>query len=185
MSNEADNNKKELIPLNERNFARVIGWISIIDSKAKFIFSVIIVVLGYSVARIEPLIKTCTTLWEKKAISPALILVFFMLAAFVCLIISFVYLLFIIYPKRKPYTGKASHFFYESIAQMSASDFQAKMSSMSLNEAIDGLSDQTYNIAKVVKKRFDQLSISGILFLISLGLLILFSILHQTIPKLY
>lgn len=171
--------------LNERNLARVIGWISVIDSKAKFIFSIILIVLGYSISQVGSLTKTCTFLWDKKLFTSAVVLVFLMLGTFVCLIISFIYLVSIIYPKRKPYTGKVSYFFYESIAEMPAPEFQAKMSSISATEAIDGLSEQTYNNAKVVKKKFDQLSISVIWFWISLGFLIFFSILHQIIAKLY
>lgn len=185
MSKDATNNKNELITLNERNLARVIGWISVIDSKAKFIFSIILVVLGYSVPQVGSLTKICTSLWEKEAFAPVVVLVFLMGGTFICLIVSFIYLVFIIYPKRKPFTGKVSYFFYESIAEMPASEFQAKMSSISATEAIDGLSDQTYNNAKVVKRKFDQLSISVIWFLIGLGLLILSSISHQIITKLY
>jgi len=185
ISNDTSNNKNALISLNERNLARVIGWISVIDSKAKFIFSVILVVLGYSIIQIEPLTKTCTTLWENKVFTSAVVLVFLMIGTFVCLVVSFIYLVFIIYPRRKPYSGKSSYFYYESIARMPASDFKAKMSSISLTEAIDGLSDQTYNNAKVVKEKFDQLSVSAIWFLIALGFLIFFSIFHQIVPKLY
>jgi len=184
ISNDASNNKNELITLNEGNLARVIGWISVIDSKAKFIFSVILIVVGYSMTQIRPLTKTCTILWGRKAFTPVMVLVFFMLGVFVCLIISFVYLVLIIYPKRKPYTGKVSYFFYESIAEIPASEFQTKMSSISVTEAINGLSDQTYNNSKVVKKKFDQLSISVIWFLVGFGLLIFFSILHQILPNL-
>lgn len=184
VDNDATIDKKELITLNERNLARVIGWISLVDSKAKFIFSVILVVLGYSVPQVASLTRTFTSLWENKAFAPAAVLVLLLLGTFVCLITSFVYLVFIIYPMRKPFTGKVSYFYYESIAEMPASQFRAKMSSISATEAIDGLSDQTYNNAKVVRKRFDQLSISVIWFLIGLGLLIVFSISHQIIAKL-
>lgn len=185
MSGDDAMNKTELIALNERNLARLIGWVGVIDSKAKFILSVIIVVLGYSLTRVASLTSTCIGLLDKKAVSPAILLVLLLLGTLVCLLLSFVYLVSIIFPKRKPYTGKASYFYYESIAAMPAADFQTKMSSISEDETIVGLVDQSYNIAKVVKSKFDQLSTSIILFLVSVGLLILFSILHQTIPKLY
>lgn len=185
VNSDATTDDKQLITLNERNLARVIGWISLVDSKAKFIFSIILVVLGYSVPQVASLTKTFTSLWEKKACAPAAVLVLLLLGTFICLIISFVYLVFIIYPKRRPFTGKVSYFYYESIAEMPASQFQAKMSSISATEAIDGLSDQTYSNAKVVKKKFDQLSISVIWFLIGLSFLIVFAISHQIIAKFY
>lgn len=184
MSKDENITESELIAINERNLARVTGWVSIVDSKAKFIFSVIIVVLGYSLSQIGLPIKTITKLMKLEGYIPASLLIFFILSAFVCLFISFIYLLFIIYPKSKTYTNEVSYFFFESIAKMKASDFKRKMSSISFAEVINGLSEQTYNNSRIVKRKFDQLSTSVIWFLISLFLFFIFLILHQIIIKL-
>ncbi len=184
MSKDENITESELIAINERNLVRVNGWVSIVDSKAKFIFSVIIVVLGYSLSQIGLPIKTIAKLMKLEGYIPASLLIFFILSSFVCLFISFIYLLWIIYPKRKPYTGETSYFFFETIAKMEISNFKTKMSSISYPEIIDGLSEQTYNNSKVVKRKFDQLSKSVIWFLIGLFLLFTFLVIHQILIKL-
>lgn len=176
--------ESELIAINERNLERVIGWVAIVDSKAKFVLSVIIVVLGYTFAQIGLPLKTIVELINHKNYSLSVFLICFMICIFACLFASFFYLLWIIYPKRKPYTGETSYFFFETIAKMEISNFKTKMASISYPKIIDGLSEQTYNNSKVVKRKFDQLSKSVIWFLIGLFLLFTFLVIHQIIIKL-
>ena len=172
LNNEKQPNYKLLIHVNQENLDRVISWISIIDSKAKFVLTIILVLLGYLITGVETLIDASQSFWSQRLYYSIIVTDLLFLLAFASLLVSMAYLISIIFPKRKAYTQKSSAFYYQSISAMAVADFQNTMRSLNEDEIIDLLSDQTYNNAKVVVKKFDQLCTSIIWFWIGLGLLI-------------
>jgi hypothetical protein len=168
-----NNNKKfgdiERINLNENNLERAISWVSVVDAKASFILSLILVILGYFISQSNSIFKLLNTLIKKEAFGTLGISVFFLVTAFLSLLISLGYLVVIIYPKRKTDTKHISFFYFDHIAKMEDPDFKSKMSSMGPEEIISGIADQTYNVSKVVQKKFDQLSRSIVFFATCVG----------------
>jgi TRAP-type C4-dicarboxylate transport system permease large subunit len=173
--------EEKTIRLVENNLDRVLKWVSIVDAKAKFTLSILLIVLGYSISQVSQLVELVEKVTKEEFWWIAIILIGMFFGIFISLICSFVFLVSIIYPKRDPTTGRDSIFFFESIAKMSAKEFCKKFSSMTEDQVIEELNDQTYNSAQVVKKKFDQLAKSITWFYISLFLLIVVSVAQQII----
>ena len=179
--NDGTDAQEEALSLNENNLSRVIGWVSVADGKAQFVFSIALVSLAYLVPRIGTIGGTILGLWEGGAYVRACALGLLAMGTVCCLIVSVVHVLLVIYPKTKIHNDAPSYFFFETIADISAAEFRAKMSSISTAEAINGLSDQTYNNAKVVKKKFDGVSSSIIWLGAGIGLAVAVLLLHEMV----
>ena len=185
MSDLKSEEKSYLISVNENNLARTINWVSVIDSKAVFVLTIVLAVFGFLIAQFERSALLLVKLWTIREYTLALILAGVLLVTVFFLAKSLVYLLIVIYPKRTPYTQQNSLFFYDTIAKMVASDFSREMESIKPVDTIRGLSDQTYNLSKVVFAKFDQLSISIKAFAIGLGALILFMALEAILSSIF
>lgn len=173
-----------LVSLLENNLERVLKWVSVVDAKAKFTLSILLIVLGYSISQVSQLVNLLGKIPKEEIKWVGIALTIVLSGTFFCLLISFINLVSIIYPKRDPSTGRDSVFFFESIAEMSATEFNEKLTSMTIGQLANELNDQTYNSAKVVKKKFDQLSNSIKWFYVSLSLLIIFLITQQILQAL-
>ena len=155
----SEQENSHLLDLNERNLGRAIAWVSVVDSKAKFVLAVDAVILGYAASRFSGLWPTMKALWATRRVELCVALTV-LLAAVACLIISSYFLVRVIYPKRTPHTLKGSYFYFETIAMLPSDNFISKMKQMPLCEAVEGIADQTYNVSKVVVKKFNELATS-------------------------
>lgn len=145
-----------LLELNAKNLARAIAWISVVDAKAKFVLTVVILILGYAVSRLKAIAQTTMSQWASQKLA-VLLVDAALLGAFVCLFVSCWYLMRIIYPKRSPYTRERSYFFFQTISEMRPDDFICKMAQMPLDEAVRGIAEQTYNVSQVVSAKLEEL----------------------------
>lgn len=169
---------KSQIEANYKNLDRALGFVSVADNKAKFILSIELVILGFLMTQAKSVFDIIITFWLSKYILKILgatgLLIIFVLYIFLA-IVSIIYLMRVISPKRKPFTGKKSLFFYQAIAEMDSADFKNRMKDITDEEILGELSDQTFNISKAVVEKFDEiqssikwLSASFVLWLIML-----------------
>ncbi len=163
MSN-SDNNKslKYKIEANYKNLERVIGFVSVADNKAKFILSIELVILGFLMTQAKIVFRIIALCWKwngfLKVCGGGVLIVFALYIFFA--IISIVNLIKVIIPKRKVETGKKSLFYFQTITKMNPNEFKNKVKNISEEEIIEELSDQTYNNAVIVGKKFDEIQTS-------------------------
>ncbi len=172
------NNLENKIEANCKNLDRAISWVSVADNKAKFILSIELVILGFLMTQAKFIFTIIITFWQSKHIlkiigGAGLSIIFALYILFA--IISIINLIKVISPKRKPFTDKKSLFYYQTIADISSTDFKNRMKNITDEEILEELSVQTFNISKVVVKKFDEiqssikwLSASFVLWLIML-----------------
>ena len=153
--------RRELIGLSERNLSRAIAWVSVADAKARFISSVALVAIAYLLPQLRWIVGTIVALYQAGSILMVVILVALAIGTALSLAICAVLVVLSTYPSRRTSTDNVSYFYYESIATMPLGAFQERMRQMDDSQAIEGLSEQTYHVAKVVKTKFDRLATSA------------------------
>lgn len=177
--------KTNIITLAENNLERAIQWVSIIDSKALFILTLILAILGYFFTKLDEFINLLFHLYEKKETILLVIISSTMIIQLTSFVTSIVYLVLVIYPKRNPHTQVHSLFFYETISSMSITKFNNDITSLTTSTAIAEINDQTYNISKVIKKKFDQLSMSIKWFSLGLIIFLIYIIIQAVLSRIY
>ncbi|MBX3037796.1 MAG: hypothetical protein KF758_12875 [Anaerolineales bacterium] len=178
--------KLNVLEIAEHNLDRTINWISIIDSKALFMLTLILALLGYIFTKFDTSINLLFTLYNNQKNILFAIILTLLIVEMIGFIVSAVYLILIIYPKRLPYTQQnVSLFFYETISKMPIVNFSKDFSSLKINKALEQINDQTYNNAKVVKNKFDQLSISIKWFSFSLATFFIYMVVQAILTKIY
>jgi hypothetical protein len=178
-----DSSKTEIINANENNLARVISWVPVIDSKAQYIITIVMILLGYSISQLDTLLNTIQNYWKGGHYLYTFVLGSFYTGSIISLSYSFVVLINVIIPKRKPASGKTSILYYNTIAKMPLSEFETEMSNIDSDKLISCLSDQTYNNAKVVNKKCDQLSASIKAFIIGIAFIVAYTIFYKILAK--
>ncbi len=182
MKAEVSNTSEELklIDVSEKNLARMVGWSTVVDSKATFVLTLILVLLGYFVSQLVTYFEAHLKLWNSSSAAPTLLVLLdiALIATLGCLITSIVYLMKIVRPKLIPPTQKLSLFFFQTVEKMPADDFHNRVLKLSVKDALADLNDQTYNVAKVVSQRFGQLNTSITWFWYGFIAFMLFSVLR-------
>lgn len=164
MTNSDNNNSlKHRIEASYKNLERVIGFVSVADNKAKFILSIELIILGFLMSQAKIIFRISVLLWKSGEYlticgSIGFLLVFAFYIFFAS--ISIVNLINVILPKRKVKTRKKSLFYFQTIAEMEPDEFKNKIKNISEEEIIEELSDQTFNNAVIVAKKFDEIQAS-------------------------
>ncbi len=160
----------------EENLNRVISWVAVADSKAQYILTVILAILGYISTKIETIYDIIVKLWLLNRCMSVVIFVM-LISGIGSLLAALVISVFIIFPKRKPSSSGTSHFYFRSISQMDSGSFSKDLNSMSEDQVRGELIEQTHNVSLVVSRKFDQLAAAIWLFWAGLVFLIIFAVL--------
>lgn len=178
--------KLNILEIAEKNLERTIHWVSIIDSKALFMLTLILAIISYIFTKFDTFINLLFYLSNNNEITLLVAIFLLMAVQMIGLIISAIYLILIIYPKRKPYTQEQeSLFFFQTISNMTMINFNRKFTLLKTEKAIEGINDQTYNNAIVVKKKFDQLAISIRWFSFSLVVFFFYMVTQAVLTNIY
>ena len=133
--------------IGKDNLARVIAFVGVYDDKAKFVLSIILAITAYLVTELPTYIDA-----HAKHPSDAWF-VFLDLAVTGCLFSSMWAILLVVLtirPNVTAHSQKRSPLFFQSIAVMPLDEFRSAMTSLSPEKAMELLSEQTYDNAKVV-----------------------------------
>lgn len=145
-----DNDDRYLLDINKDNLARVVGFASTYDTKANFVLTVILALTAYLIAELPSYVdahaKHPTHTWFALLDLSFIGCVGFFVWAVVLIVLT-------IRPNLTQHSQKHSPLFFQSIASTPLDDFRKKMASLSVNEAVDLLAEQTYDNAKVVAKK--------------------------------
>ena len=173
-----DEDSKYLIDVNQANLARIIGFVGVIDAKAKFVLTLVLALTGYLVTQLSSFIDAHTRINTMPAWAATLI-IFLDIAAATCLglfISAAVIAIHAIRPSTTRHTGKASPLFFDTIADMPQEDFKQKMINLLPNELLGLLVDQTYDNAKIVQQKTRDVQRSTRAFFIGLACFFVFTI---------
>jgi hypothetical protein len=145
-----DDDDRYLVDINKDNLARVVGFASTYDTKANFLLTVILALTAYTVSELPSYVdahaKHPTHAWFALLDLSFIGCLGFFLWAVVLIVLT-------IRPNIGQHSQKPSPLFFQSIALTPLDDFRKKMASLSVNEAVDLLAEQTYDNAKVVAKK--------------------------------
>lgn len=182
-TNTQNIDESQVLKINEDNLNRVINWIAVADSKAKFILTILLIALSYVVTQAGIIIDSAIKIAAKSeqiGINIWLLLGILIIGA-IPLLLSLLFLIRIIYPdlKRKKKEEADECFFFQLIAQKDASEFYAKMKDISKTQTIDGIIYQTYNASYIAKIKYSQLKVSIICFFIGLFIIGILAILSR------
>jgi len=147
-----DDDTSGLIDLNKDNLSRVIGFVDVMDAKAKFVLTLALALTSYLVTQLGPYLDAHRR-WSVVTNWAPPFFVVLDLAAIACLALflwTAIVVVDTIKPRTTRHTGKSSPLFFATIADMAHEDFKATMKRLTPNEIIDLLADQTYDNARIV-----------------------------------
>ena len=147
-----DEDTAYLIDVNKDNLDRVIGFVDVIDGKAKFILTLVLALTAYLVAQLGPYLDAHATWGNGHAWAPVffVILDLVALACLGCFISTAITVICAISPRTTQHSGRISPFFFGTIASMPIEDFKTTMKTITPNDVINQLADQTFDNAKIV-----------------------------------
>lgn len=150
-----DQETRYLFDLNKENLHWVIGFVDVIDSKAKFILTLVLALTAYLVAQLGPYLDAHAKWGTMAAWAPTcfIILDIIGLTCLVCFIGTAITVVCAISPNTAQHSGRPSPLFFGTIAEMGIENFKNTMKTLTANNAIDLLADQTYDNAKIVAKK--------------------------------
>ncbi len=170
--------KKYLLDLNQANLERIIGFVGVMDAKAKFVLTLVLALTGYLVAQLTSFIDAHKHIEMVPSWAATLMILLDIAATgcLACFIRAAIIAIQAIQPATIRHTGKASPLFFDTIADMPHEEFKQRMKTLQPDETLDLLADQTYDNAKIVqqKTRAVQASISA--FFIGLACFFLFTV---------
>jgi hypothetical protein len=146
---------QHLIDVNKDNLDHVISFVDVMDGKAKFILTLVLVLTGYLVTQLGPYLDAQAKSGPIHPWAP----VFFVildLAAVGCLFFfvwTAITVVCAINPRLKQETKRPSPLFFDTIAGMSHEEFKKTMTDIVPNKVVDTLIDQTYDNAVIVKEK--------------------------------
>lgn len=173
---EADN--KYLIDLNQANLERIIGFVSVMDAKAKFVLTLVLALTGYLVSQLSSFIDAHTRIASMPSWAGTLIILLDV-AAIACVALfirSAIIAIQAMRPATTRHTGKASPLFFDTIANMAHEEFKQRMKTLLPNEALDLIADQTYDNAKIVQQKTRAVQRSIKAFFLGLACFFIFTI---------
>jgi hypothetical protein len=173
-----DEDTKYLIDVNQANLDRIIGFVGVMDAKAKFVLTLVLALTGYLVTQLSSFIDAHTRInmmppWA------ATLMVLLDIAAAACLaffIIAAITAIRAIRPLTTRHTGKTSPLFFDTIADTPHEEFKQHMKTLLPNELLDLLADQSYDNAKIVQQKTRAVQQSMKAFFIGLACFFAFSI---------
>jgi hypothetical protein len=173
-----DEDSKNLIELNQANLDRVIGFVGVMDGKAKFALTLVLALTSYLVTQLSSFIDAHTRINTMPPWSEMLMILLDVAAA-VCLIffvIAAVLAIRAINPSTVRHSGKSSPLFFDTIAKMSHEDFKQQMKMLTVEEMVELLADQTYDNAKIVQKKTKFVQYSAVAFYLGLASFFIFTV---------
>lgn len=170
MSNEVDEVGVELA---KYNLTLVIEWIKFADSKATFLLTIALAVVGLSLTEIPPATRVVTSLVESDHwwLGLGLIVLHFGFYAFS--VYTIFALVKVVRPSLAPKPERHSWFFFQSLALLSPEDFKSFSAALDTPNKLSQLTDQIYNNAVVARQKYAQIShaLTLLLWSVLLGLL--------------
>ena len=173
-----DQDTQYLIDVNQANLERVIGFVGVMDAKAKFVLTLVLALTGYLVTQLSSFIDAHTRI-DMMPPWAATLMILLDLAAATCLaffITAAIIAIRAIQPSTIRHTGKTSPLFFHTIADTSHEAFKQQMKTLLPNELIDLLADQTYDNAKIVQQKTQAVQRSMKTFFIGLACFFAFTI---------
>ena len=146
---------KYLIDVNKDNLDRVIGFVDVMDGKAKFILTLVLALTAYLVTQLGPYIDAHAKWSTGHAWSPVFFVILDLLAiaCLGCFITTAITVVCAISPRTAQHSGRVSPLFFGTIATMPLEDFKTTMKAITSNDVIDQLADQTFDNAKIVSQK--------------------------------
>lgn len=150
-----DEDTKHLIDVNKDNLDRVIGFVDVIDGKAKFILTLVLALTAYLVTQLGPYIDAHAKWGNGHPWAPVFFVILDLLAlsCLGCFITTAITVICAISPRTTQHSGRVSPLFFGTIASMPIEDFKATMKTIAPNDVIDQLADQTFDNAKIVAQK--------------------------------
>lgn len=166
-----------MIGISKDNLQRMIDWIASSDQK----IGIIMIVLGTATAYLSNKVGEIIKIFAGAKLGFWEFIVAFSITIYVFLIIKSGYFIFrALYPDIK--TRSNSLFFFGSIASQNKEDFKRQIKSLTKEQVIDNLNDQTHIISELalfkfekVKRAMESLFLAAIFWLILLVLIPLLS----------
>ena len=146
---------KYLIDVNKDNLDRVIGFVDVMDGKAKFILTLVLALTAYLVTQLGPYLDAHAKWGTIHPWAPVffVILDHIALACLACFISTAITVVCAISPRTAQHSGRVSPLFFATIASMPIEDFKTTMKTITPNDVIDQLADQTFDNAKIVAQK--------------------------------
>ena len=146
---------KHLIDVNKDNLDRVISFVDVMDGKAKFILTIVLALTAYLVAQLGPYLDAHAKWGGSHTWAPAffVILDIFALACLACFILTAITVVCAISPRTTQHSGRVSPLFFGTLVDMGIEDFKKTMKSITPDDVIDQLADQTFDNAKIVTQK--------------------------------
>src|SRR5713226_3715337 len=153
-----DEDTKYLIDLNKDNLDRVIGFVDVMDGKAKFILTLVLALTAYLVTQLGPYLDAHVKWSSLSTWAPTFFVILdaFALACLACFIATAITVICAISPRTTQHSGRVSPLFFGTIAGMPIEDFKTTMKTLTPNDVIDQLADQTFDNAKIVTQKTDH-----------------------------
>lgn len=150
-----DDDTKYRIEVNKHNLTRIISFVGVMDSKAKFILTLVLALTAYLVTQLGSFLEVHGRWGAMTNWAPSFFVLLDLMAAvcLCCFIAAAVKVLCVISPRIDQHSGRTSPLFFDTIAKMPIEDFKAIMKQLAPNDVIELLADQTYDNAKVVQQK--------------------------------
>ena len=153
-----DEDTKYLVDVNKDNLDRVIRFVDVMDGKAKFILTLVLALTAYLVTQLGPYLDAHAK-WSRESTWAPPFFVLLDLLALGCLasfIAGAITVICALSPKTTQHSGRVSPLFFGTIANMPIEDFKTTMKNITPNDVINQLADQTFDNAKIIKQKTDD-----------------------------
>jgi Family of unknown function (DUF5706) len=173
-----DENTQYILDLNKENLDRVIGFVDVMDSKAKFILTLVLALTAYLATQLGPYLDAHGKWGTLTSWAPTFFILLDLvgIGCLVCFIATAITVICAISPTTTQHSGRHSPLFFGTIAAVGIEDFKNAMKTLTPNNAIDLLADQTYDNAKIVTKKTAHVRRSITFFYYGMGCFFIFTI---------
>jgi hypothetical protein len=146
---------KYLIDLNKENLARAIAFGGVMDSKAKFVLTLVLALTAYLVSQLGGYVEAHARWMSMPGWAPTffVILDILVLACLFFFTTAAIMVIHTITPRLDQHSGRPSPLFFATIAQIGIEDFKAAMRTIPPNQASELLAEQTYDNAKIIARK--------------------------------
>lgn len=138
----------------EFNLGLVIEWIRFADNKAAFLLTVVLAVFGLSLADIPAATRVVTVCWEQSRFVVLLVVVAIHVLFYAVTVWAAIALVKAIRPRLDPESKRQSWFFFQSIGQLSAKDFNDWSDSLDEDDLLQQLRNQIYDNSVVGVQKY-------------------------------
>src|SRR5262245_35279981 len=124
-----DDDTKHRIEVNKDNLTRIISFVGVMDSKAKFILTLVLALTAYLVTQLGSLLDVHARLGAMTNWATSCVVLLDLMAAIClcCLIATAIKVLCVLSPRIHQHSGRPSPLFFDTIAKMPIEDFKSTM----------------------------------------------------------